>query len=418
MSAMRHAIPFLAVVGNFRPGGGPLAAFMFRRLPGGGLGLARPLAILVATYPAWLLASLHVLPYGIPSALLGVGVLLVASAATWAVGPLRQRDPGRSQKMRLWLVAETLFLIGFIACALLRSYVPDVWQTEKPMDMAFINAINRSPWFPPHDPWFSGATINYYYYGHYMVAWLIRLAGAAPSQGFNLGLALFFGMSANAVFNVAASLCQAARQHGVAREAAPILAGLLALAFALLLGNLAGGMQFLQMPNLQGTYDWWSPSRVIPNNINEFPYFTFLLGDLHPHLMVLPLAVTALGYALQLAVAGPSLPTKGTAAKRGADAIRGLLAPGAEILVAALVAGSLYAIDGLDYPTEVGILLLGLFIWMTGTGAMRLPGTAAWGAAWLGTSVLLFLPFWLHFAPPTAGLWLVMSHATFGQFLL
>ena len=46
---------------------------------------------------------------------------------------------------------------------------------------------------------------------------------------------------------------------------------------------------------LQGTplpsYDWWGPSRVNTGNfdITEFPFFTFLFGDLHPHLMGIPI---------------------------------------------------------------------------------------------------------------------------------
>jgi YYY domain-containing protein len=414
-----HAIRFLAVVELIGLVGTPVAAFVFRRLPGGGLGLARPIAILAATYPAWLLASLHVLPYGVPSALLGVVLLLVAAAAAWALGPLRRPDLDRSQKVRLWVIAEALFVIGFVACALLRSYVPDVWQTEKPMDMAFINSINRSAWFPPNDPWLSGVTINYYYYGHYIVAWLIRLTGVEPTQGFNLGLALFFGMSASAVFTVAASLSRVAHRHGPASERTPILAGLTAVAFALLLGNLASGIQFLQTPSVLGSYDWWSPSRVIPNTINEFPFFSFLLGDLHPHLMAVPMAMATLGYALQLAVAGPGLPTKEVSVKRGGRGVTPLLAPSAELVIAALLAGSLYAINGLDYPTEVGLVLLALTIWVTGPAiGRRWPGALGWAASWLVASVIFFLPFWLHFAPPSSGIGLVSSHAPFRQFLL
>ena len=45
------------------------------------------------------------------------------------------------------------------------------------MDMGFINAINASSHFPPHDPWMSGETLNYYYFGHVVLAWPIKLLG-------------------------------------------------------------------------------------------------------------------------------------------------------------------------------------------------------------------------------------------------
>jgi YYY domain-containing protein len=221
------------------------------------------------------------------------------------------------------------------------------------------------------------------------------------------------------VFTVAAALSRATHRHGAASGRGPILAGLAAVAFALLLGNLAGGVQFLQTPSRLGTYDWWSPSRVIPSTINEFPFFSFLLGDLHPHLMAVPVAMASLGYALQLAVAGPGLPGKSVHVKRGAAMLTGLAPPGAELLIAALLVGSLYAINGLDYPTEVGIVLLALTLWVTGPATRRRwPGALAWAASWLGASVILFLPFWLHFAPPSGGIGLVSSHAPLRQFLL
>jgi len=41
---------------------------------------------------------------------------------------------------------------------------------------------------------------------------------------------------------------------------------------------------------------WWRGSRIIPGTITEFPFFSFLLGDLHPpHVMSLPLVLLALG---------------------------------------------------------------------------------------------------------------------------
>ena len=45
-------------------------------------------------------------------------------------------------------------------------------------------------------------------------------------------------------------------------------------------------------------YDWWSPSRVIPNTINEFPAFSFVLSDLHAHVLALPFAALAVALAL------------------------------------------------------------------------------------------------------------------------
>ena len=90
----------------------------------------------------------------------------------YGLGRLGPVAGGRS----IWLVGEVVFTVAFFGWSLLRSFSPDVWNTEKPMDMAFVNA-DRAESFPPHDPWQSGTDVNYYYFGHYLVAFLVRLTG-------------------------------------------------------------------------------------------------------------------------------------------------------------------------------------------------------------------------------------------------
>lgn len=383
----------------------PVAAFLFARLPGGGLALARPLGLVLVAYPVWLLASLHLVPYSRASAWIGVALL----AAVGIVLLIRQRSrwtqsEDRRQRIQLWLVGEGLFAAGFLVWALVRSYAPDVWQTEKPMDMAFINAINRSPWFPPHDPWLSGATINYYYFGHYVVAFLIRLTGVDPSVGFNLGVAFFYALSLSSVFAVASALYLAARRDADAPGTSAIVAGLAAAALAMTLGNLAGAAQFLLNPTPLASYDWWSPSRVIAYTANEFPFFSFLLGDLHAHVMAAPVALTSLAFALQLALAGP----------RGFWPLGGL----AELVLAALLGGSLYAMNSLDYPTQVAVVVFALVLWLSRSrGTPRWVPAGAWAGTWIVAAAGLFLPFILRFSPTSSGLGLVREHAPFSQFL-
>ena len=54
---------------------------------------------------------------------------------------------------------------------------------------------------------------------------------------------------------------------------------------------------------------WWRASRVITDRdllgnavevIDEFPFFSFLLGDMHPHVLGLPFVLLAVGLALAL----------------------------------------------------------------------------------------------------------------------
>ena len=137
----------------------PLAALVFGRLPGAGLGFAKVLGMLLVTWLVWLAASLHVVAYGVP---LIVGVLVLVAVVSLLV-VLRLRSLGTrveegatSRRLlrralplddpvrrRLFWGAEAVFAVCYALGALLASLAPDVWNTEKPMDMAFITAHQR-----------------------------------------------------------------------------------------------------------------------------------------------------------------------------------------------------------------------------------------------------------------------------------
>jgi YYY domain-containing protein len=375
----------------------PATGFLFARLPGRGLALSRPLGLLLLAYPVWLLASVDAVPYTRWTPLLGLGLLALLAGGLWTAAG---RPLPRGTSLWLWLAGEAVFTAAFFSWALLRSFAPDVWATEKPMDMAFVNAVNRSESFPPHDPWLSGESLNYYYFGHYIVALLIRTTGIDPGTGFNLGVALFYALTASALFAVAASIALARKTATVATAS---LAGLGAVVVAIVLGNLAGAVEFLADPRPLAQYDWWSPSRVIDGTANEFPFFSFLLGDLHAHVMATPFALLAVAIALQLALAGPRLNDAGWKA-----------AAAGELLLAALVVGSLYSINSLDFPTALALSVGGVALWHT--RAQR-TGTARKSVAWLlllvAGALLLFAPFVIQYVPDSDGIALVRDHDPF-----
>jgi YYY domain-containing protein len=270
--------------------------------------------------------------------------------------------------------------------------------------MALVNVVNKSDYFPPHDPWQSGTDVNYYYFGHYLVAFLVRLTGVDPAVGFNLAVALFYALVAAAVFGAAAVLYEAARRSGDAPSRSLVLVGLTAAAFATVLGNLAGGIQALREHDRLASYDWWGPSRVIDGTANEFPVFSFLLADLHAHVMVTPFALVAVAYALQLGILGPPEWSRAVWQR-----------PVVELVLAALVLGSLYAFNSFDFPTASVIGLGALLVWALETpGRWRRAGL--WAACWLAGAVVLFLPFWRAFDPPTTSIGLVRDHLSFSRF--
>jgi YYY domain-containing protein len=294
----------------------------------------------------------------------------------------------------MWLAAEIVFTVAFAGWTVMRSFAPDVRGTEKPMDMAIVNAIGRSGAFPPLDPWLSGERLNYYYLGHYLVAFLVRTTRADPAVAYNIAVALFFALTASAVFALTATLVLAGRPS---RPGVALCGGAAAAVLAMVLGAPAGTLQLLGA-GTSDEYDWWTPSRVVEGAATEFPFFTYLLGDLHAHVMATPFALLAAAVAVQVALTGPRLRA-------------------AEVLLAGLVLGVLYGVNALDLPTAAVLVLGGLTIWWW-RDRSREDGLRclAWAGLVAVTAAVVVAPFAAGFDPPPTGVGVVTTHPPLSRF--
>ena len=316
----------------------PLAYRLFPSLTDRGFTFSRIVGMLLWGYIFWLMASLGILRNDPGGLLFALCVLLLLSG--WALRGIHLGElvSWLREHKRLVIVTELLFLCAFGVWAAVRAANPEILATEKPMELAFINAILRSPTFPPHDPWLSGYAISYYYFGYVMVAMLAKLGGVPGGVAFNLGICMVFAMSALGAYGMVYNLL-AIR---ISRRSVSL--PLFGPFFVLIMGNLEGFMDLLhnrgifweKLANGQWVspfwkwldmvelslppteplkwlpdriWWWWRASRVVQdydfqNNlkevIDEFPAFSYLLADLHPHVLAMPFAFLAMAVALQL----------------------------------------------------------------------------------------------------------------------
>src|SRR3954467_9137866 len=345
---MTAALRFFVLIEVLGLAATPLAAVVFARSPAAAPAFAKPLGLLLVTWVVWVLGSVG----GAQSTLLWIVVVLLLACAGAVV--LWRVRPGIPRGAFLW--SEGLALGAFALMALLVAYSPDVWQTEKPMDMAFINASGDASHFPPEDPWMAGEDLNYYYLGHLMAAGLVRLSAVAPDVGYNLAVAGFFALSAVAAFGLAAAL--------VGR----ISGGLWGVALVLVGGTIGAGIDVLGHGGPLRDYDWFGASRVIKGTINEFPSFSFTLADLPAHVMAIPFSLGALAFGLQLALAGPPGPPRPAAA--------------IELGASAIAIGTRYAINAWSFPVVAGLYLLGALVRLRDVPVLRERArTLAWALA-------------------------------------
>ncbi|MBX5491255.1 MAG: glycosyltransferase family 39 protein [Chloroflexi bacterium] len=298
----------------------PLVWAVFGRLADRGYGVAKIVAIGLLAWGAWLLASLRWLPYSRESILLVLALLVAAAGLVlWRRWTVFWKDV--RERLDLLLTIEAVFAVGYVLFLAVRMANPDLWHSnfggEKPMDFAYLNAVLKSTYFPPYDPWFAGGYINYYYFGQVLVATLIRLTGVVPAVAYNLAIALFFGLLASACFSFAFNVIAGLRGYRSPRVVGwATVGGLLAVGCVAVFGNLDGLLQVLERVTGRVPaglpFDFWRSTRVIgPEDvppITEFPYFTFLYADLHAHLLALPLTLLALHVALALARSSSLVP--------------------------------------------------------------------------------------------------------------
>ena len=173
----------------------PLVYALFPALADRGYTLSRAAGLLIWGYVFWLLASLGIAQNDMGGLLLAIAFIIGLSI--WSLVNRKSEVVNfLKSNLSLILTTEVLFFVAFAFLAFVRSANPELTSTEKPMELAFINGILRSPTFPPQDPWLSGYAISYYYFGYVMTAMLARVSGINGSMAHNLMTALIFALGA------------------------------------------------------------------------------------------------------------------------------------------------------------------------------------------------------------------------------
>ena len=385
----------------------PLAVSVFRWLPDRGVLLARPLGLLLVAWGTWMGTSAGWWSFSRTSVL---GVLLVLAAISGVLF-YAQRATFLALARRHWrylLSVEALFLVAFVVFLAIRAANPDLWHPwrggEKPMDLSYLTAVVKSTTMPPYDPWYAGGYLNYYYFGQFIVATIIKATGIVPAVAYNLAVPLLFALTVTGAFTIGHNLTEALRRRRYAHLSVrgPIVAGAAAALLVVVLGNLDGAGQLLQGTwrwiGGQGfpTFDFWQSSRMMPGqlSITEFPFWTFLFADLHAHLIAIPFTLLALGLAVNLALsAGETLRWTVRIAPLG---------------LLALAVGALAAINTWDVPTY-GLIALaaGTIVLVGRRSPVRLRHLGLWlaaAAALWAVAYLLFLPFHSSYDTPFGGI--------------
>jgi YYY domain-containing protein len=357
-----------------------------------GYTLAKLAAWLAPGTVVWLLASTGLAPNA-PVTARAVAALLVLAGGLGMWVTRRQLADTWRQRRPMLLAVEGSFLACFGAVLVVRAFNPAIFWGEKPMDFAILNACLRAVSFPPADPWYAGEPLNYFYFGHAVTAVFAQLTGVGPAFAFNIALATVAGL-------LGAAACGALLQ-----ASGRVRAGAFGALLVVAAGNLAGPRAMLvEAPSRIGFDYYWGTSRVVPGTINEYPAWNLVFGDLHAHVLAMPLQVGLLYLGMvwlaRSAGRGVSWPLLVTSS--------------------AWLLGAVAVTNPWSLPTVV-VVQLGFLLtaWLHAGRSVR--GLAHAIGAWAAIVVaahLLFRPFWTTYAPAARSWgWITSEAASLGDAL-
>jgi len=417
----------------------PLCWRIFANLPDRGYAFAKSLGILLAGFILWFGTSYEVLRNDTFVAWMALALLAVISF-TLGLQVFRPERPNlyllclwvRSKKSLIW-ACEFLFLLGLVSWTIVRAHDPAVDHTEQPMDLMFLNGVWASPNYPPHDPWLSGYAISYYYFGYWLLAFIGRLAHQPPEISYNIGQACWFGLLLLGTFGIGYNLLAAGKCRDMCdslfkqskvisagENATAIVGGFLTSMTVVLASNLKGTWAFFQNVDVLQHYWWWPSSRVIQDKnflggsvevITEFPIFSYMLGDNHPHVMAMPFVVLTMAFGLNLFLSGASEKTGVDEFTLNRIRLGNLITVGLRRIVAvipgnwlglvvtAIACGALIPLNTWDFPACLFLLILSFY-----SASRRCTidnGSALWSSPFATTAlfamILIVMVFGIYF---------------------
>src|SRR3989338_1739603 len=336
---------------------------------------AKPLGLLILGYFIWLFSSFNILDFQ-NTLLLRFLFIIAAGASFWYLLKNWPKNWRNFLKDILWI--ELFWIILYVAYLWLRSHNAEIHGTERFMDMAFFNASALANYFPPLDPWRAGEPINYYYYGHYIFALVSRLSGIPTNFGYTFTLGLIFSSTIMLSWALVKRFINSNLFAALAGFFAAV-SGTIAYSFCVLASTAPVICSYAKSTRL------YEPSYII----NEIPSYSFTVGDLHAHLIALPFFILALFFLYELF---------------GREKIGyGLIG------VLAVILASLGMINPWDFVSLALIVFLIAVFKLIGNKDRDFASKAvALGVL----SIVLMLPFLMHFESGAAGIEFAPFYAT------
>lgn len=323
----------------------PVTTLIFKKSKDRGYAFSKPLSMAISGFIIWTLSYIKILPFRAISIIILLIVLFIIFMLLKKPREAFKNALENPSTIRLMAFEEGIFAAGLLFWSFVRGIKPVLDSLEKPMDYGFMMSLMRTDFLPAKDMWYSLGDINYYYFGQYIYTFMTKLSGLTPQVTYNLSMGATFALTISLSFALGYMFIEMGMKKGLRLfNGTPMVGGIISSVLVTFAGNShsffygthnnsavqkivkAPGHFLLKFFNDKGLLEKWTPvatdmiensdtnhisidsfwfansTRYIGHNpsthdktIHEFPFYSFLVADLHAHLINLCFVMLLIG---------------------------------------------------------------------------------------------------------------------------
>ncbi|HHT98271.1 MAG TPA: hypothetical protein GXZ90_10315 [Clostridiales bacterium] len=408
----------------------PLTSLIFDSFNDKGYLFSKTIGIAISGYILWLLSSLHILKFSSISGLLILLICIIINLTIFYKNPkIFTKDI-----MKTWIVEEVCFLIIFVIFLYIKGFKPEAYGTEKFMDFGFMTSLMRNDYMPPEDFWFAGNNLNYYYLGQYFSVFITKLSFLEVKYTYNLMLIMIAALSCMLSYSIVYNISyKISKLKDVKRKTIPVLSGLIASLAIVVAGNMHYTIfkwisPFInKIRRMDIKYRYWFPdsSRYIgyfpetnDKTIHEFPSYSFILGDLHAHVINIIFVLTLIGVLFSWINIRDNIKSN---FKKGNINYKKEVFLNPKIITIGFLIGLFHMTNFWDFPiyyivSGAVILFSNIMVYNYKRDVIKL--TLIQGIFIMGISKIISLPFTMKFDKIASRIMLAEDHTPFYQWMV
>lgn len=416
----------------------PLTKVLFASFEDKGYFFSKVIGISISGYLMWLFSSFRIMKFTPISCIITVGIGIIINFMIAFGKKQWMKNANKIGRIQLpeknWVDMifrqEVLFFLLFLILVYIRGFKPEAYGTEKFMDYGFMTMMMRADYMPPQDFWFAGTNLNYYYVGQFMATYLTKLSFVPVAHGYNLMLMMIGALAYGLAYSIGYQLLrQLLGKVNRLNKEIQIFGGHISAIAVCFAGNMHYTVYrwlepfiraFLGMEKNGEKYWFPDATRFIgyhpetnDKTIHEFPAYSFVLGDLHAHVINIIFVLTVVGILLAWMnhIRNKEITSK--------IKIREILHP--SIWLIGFYIGLFHMTNFWDFP--IYYVVSGSIILFSNLVVYNFKGRAWLITAIQGVTIMLFgkllaLPFTLKFDQISTSIMLAENHTPWNQLII